>query len=171
MTDEEVVEEFGVIPVERIEPNGAIILKYGHRWGRDNILKVFIPQLKGVKTYGEPSRDEMSGFLWGHKKVLPRFHAAFKEIEELNLLSLVIFWGGGLNPRLIRGSKTRLSRHCWDAFDLNPQQNPLGGEPAKEGEIGCLLPLIPIFEKHGFINGGGFTGRPDWMHFETGIEV
>jgi hypothetical protein len=54
------------------------------------------------------------------------------------------------------------------AFDINAPQNFLGNEPAKLGQPGCILELLPIAYSCGFYWGGLFT-RKDGMHFELAV--
>jgi hypothetical protein len=43
--------------------------------------------------------------------------------------------------------------------------NPLGKQPSKFDEKGCVYEIVPVAHKWGFYWGGHFT-RLDGMHFE-----
>lgn len=90
----------------------------------------------------------------------------FNEIEKQKMLSLLISYGGSYNARLIRGSKTALSNHCFGtAFDINMQWNQLDAEPIALGLKGSIRELVPLAHEYGFYWGGHFS-RKDGMHFE-----
>lgn len=63
-----------------------------------------------------------------------------------------------------------VSNSWGSAFDINAWWNPLGSKGAPLGAEGCLYPLIPLAEEHGFYCGafGWGTGRYDTQHFELG---
>jgi len=78
-------------------------------------------------------------------------------------------FGGCVNIRLQRGSKTKWSRHSWGiAIDLDPARNTLK-ESSKTARFARpeYKPMIDIFYKHGFL-GLGPEKNYDWMHFEIG---
>lgn len=72
--------------------------------------------------------------------------------------------------RNVRGSDSR-SYHSWGvALDINPADNGMGTawnnlDPAKR----VPMELVEIMESLGFRWGGRWSGRPDSMHFEFGI--
>lgn len=72
-------------------------------------------------------------------------------------------------PRLVRGSKTQPSNHCWGtAVDLG-----FGGVIDKRGDGLCyrgLLDLYAIAKKELLFWGAGF-GTEDAMHFEASEEL
>jgi len=130
-------------------------------WARKNICIIELPQLIGIQ--GAPQ----SGKLQCHIKVADSIRFLFNELEQLGLLDDIHYWGGMFNPRFIRGSKTILSNHAFGtAFDINPQWNPLGKEPAKDEQLGCVYSIVPIANKHGWFWGGHYKNRKDGMHFE-----
>lgn len=160
LSDDEVRGLFGGFDYV-VKDNGQI--EIAREWIVENIRPVYIPQLQGIKTYGG---HISSGNIHCNYKIHEPLKDAFDEIEGLGFAEDVIFWGGSFNPRLIRGSTDRISRHAWGiAFDLNPQYNQYGKEPAAVGENGTVLNLIDVFKKYGFTWGGLFT-RKDGMHFE-----
>lgn len=90
-------------------------------------------------------------------------HYGFQQIQELG----IDLFGGCVNIRLQRGSKTKWSRHAWGvAIDLDPARNTL-----RESRTTARFarpeykPMIDIFYKHGFV-GLGPEKDYDWMHFE-----
>lgn len=131
-------------------------------WDRDNLVKVAIPELAGIK--GAPA----SGNVFVHKKAAAPLQAMWKEWGKRGLLGRILVWDGAYNPRFIRGgaAKQILSNHAFaTAFDINARFNPLGAEPAGPTQEGCLYELVPIANRFGFYWGGHFTRR-DGMHFE-----
>lgn len=88
-----------------------------------------------------------------------------KKIQDLGIDQ----YGGCVNVRLQRGSKTKWSRHAWGiAIDLDPARNQLKW---KKDKAQFAKPeykkMISLFYKHGFIGLGPEKGY-DWMHFEIG---
>ena len=71
-------------------------------------------------------------------------------------------YGGCYNNRSIRGS-TNISNHAFAAaIDIDPDNNPLGTK------VGKMSPItIAAFKNEGWLWGGDYTGRKDWMHFEA----
>lgn len=130
-------------------------------WARKNLCIIDLPQLIGIQ--GAPN----SGKIQCHIKVADSIRFLFQELEVLGYLDDIHQWGGMFNPRFIRGSKTVLSNHAYGtAFDINVQWNPLGKEPATEGQLGCLFNIVPVANKHGWYWGGHYKKRKDGMHFE-----
>ena len=128
-----------------------------NNWGRDNIIKVTIPQLVAIKG---------TGTVYFHKKGANQLIKLFKDWEKAGLLHKVLTWEGAYNPRFIRGSRTVLSNHAFGtAFDINYSWNKLGVIPALVGQKGCVRELVKIANDNGFYWGGHFTRR-DGMHFE-----
>ena len=108
-----------------------------------------------------------------HKLAADRFLAVFNglleayTLPELQRLGIDLF-GGCVNVRLQRGSKTKWSRHAWGiAIDLHPTLNQLKWHKDK-----ALFAkpeykkMIDVFYKNGFI-GYGPEKDYDWMHFEV----
>ncbi|MGI8542539.1 MAG: M15 family metallopeptidase [Aridibacter sp.] len=133
-------------------------------WANQNIIKVHLPQLEGV--VGFPPDNS----IYFHKKGEEQLKAAFDEIEAKGLTNRIISWGGSFYPRMVRGSSTKLSNHSYGtAFDINVPQNYLNQKPAAIGQKGCLIELVPIFNKYGFFWGGHYNSRLDAMHFELAV--
>lgn len=139
--------------------NGNIRIK--GNWAAENIVKVIVPQLAGVEGCDD------KGEIFFHKKAVPQLLGFFAEVERRGLKNRIISFAGSFVPRFIRGSVSALSNHAFgSAFDINAPQNWLGQQPAKLGEKGCLLELVPIAHEFGFYWGGHFK-RLDGMHFEV----
>jgi peptidoglycan hydrolase-like protein with peptidoglycan-binding domain len=109
-----------------------------------------------------------------HRLAGPRFQALFQAWDDAGLLDRINHYSGPYVARYKRrvahdGNSSSLSNHAWGtAIDLNVPQNRLGDPPARLGEVGCLLELVPIANALGFYWGGHFSGRLDGMHFEIG---
>lgn len=133
-------------------------------WEKENIVTVFIPQLKGVPVFGKPS----SGRMKFHRKAADQLKALWQAWEDEGLLDRVLSYEGSYNPRFQRGSTTELSNHAFGtAFDINAKWNSLGAVPALVGQEGSVRELVEIANAHGFYWGGHFKKRPDGMHFEV----
>jgi len=151
---------FGEFKYSFIGTGGAIDID--DQWERENIVTVFVPQLRGVKSYA----GTCNGNVRWHKLASVQLQRAFQEVETEGLLKDVLFWGGSYVPRVMRGSKKNLSRHSWGiAFDINVDQNGFGVVPARPGMLGSVHRLVPIFKTHGFCWGGDWSHH-DGMHFE-----
>lgn len=110
-----------------------------------------------------------------HHLLASRFYNVFKDLlayyglPELQRLGIDLF-GGCVNIRTQRGSKTKWSRHAWGvAIDLDPARNGLK-TPWTKAQFSKpeYQPMIDIFYKHGFINLGKEKNY-DAMHFETAV--
>lgn len=142
-------------------PDNRENIQITDNWEAENIIRVEIPQLVGVK--GAPG----SGKIRFHKKAGAQLQALWKAWEQAGFRHLVLTWGGSFVPRFIRGSNTTLSNHAFgSAFDINVKWNPLGAQPALVGQTGSVRLLVEIANDHGFYWGGHFT-RLDGMHFEV----
>lgn len=149
---------FGIFKYRVGKNNSVIIID---DWVEKNIIKVEIPQLVGV--LGAPKDGVIQFHRLGEKAI----RGAFNEIQEKGLSEKIISFAGSFYPRMIRGSKTTLSNHSFGTgLDINAPENWLGQQPAKMGKKGCLLELVPIFNKWGFFWGGHYNHRLDGMHFE-----
>ena len=156
-----VKELFGEFQYQRTSGKEIRILG---NWVAQNIVEVEIKQLKGV--LGAPA----NGKIRFHKKGAAQLKELFNEIERQGLKDLVISWAGSFYPRLVRGDNKNLSNHSWGtAFDINAPENWLGEQPARLGQKGSLLKLVPIANSFGFFWGGHYQNRLDGMHFELAV--
>lgn len=148
-----------------------IIAKYGQPGDPDNITTLVLPYPMRIAW----DKSKFVGKISCHKLIADRLHNVFSDLlisygpDKLRLLGIDLF-GGCLNVRLQRGSKTKWSRHAWGiAVDLHPEMNQLKWNKSK-----ALFAkpeykqMIDIFYKHGFI-GYGPEKDYDWMHFETAV--
>jgi hypothetical protein len=90
-------------------------------------------------------------------------------LTELQRLGIDLF-GGCVNVRTMRGSKTRWSRHAFGiAIDLDPARNQLrwGRDKAQFAKPEYKA-LIDIFYSNGFLNYG-IEKNYDFQHFELCI--
>lgn len=109
-----------------------------------------------------------------HKLIAPNLTAVFDDLLAYytypKLVELGIdLYGGCVNVRLMRGSKTKWSRHSWGiAIDLDPERNKLK-ETKKTARFARpeYKQMIEIFYNNGFISYG-VEKDYDWMHFEVG---
>lgn len=70
-------------------------------------------------------------------------------------------YAGCYNNRPIRGS-SNISNHAFAAaIDLDPDNNSLG----KKGTMHPII--IAAFDNEGWLWGGRYSGRKDYMHFEA----
>lgn len=128
-------------------------------WKKEHIVWVDLPALK------EATNGKHRGMNF-HRLGAEQLEDFFNEIHKQGLHKRIISFSGAYYPRFIRGSRKTLSNHSWGtAFDINAWQNWLNKEPAKKGEKGYLMDLVPIANHYGFYWGGHFT-RKDGMHFE-----
>jgi hypothetical protein len=151
--------------------DSQIIAKYGQPGDPDNLTVITLPYPMRIAWDTTKSVSKMQC----HKLVADKFLAVFNDLQahygysELNRLGIDLF-GGCVNVRLQRGSKTKWSRHAWGvAIDLDPARNTLK-ESAKTARFARpeYNAMQDIFYKHGFVGLGREQNR-DWMHFEIGI--
>lgn len=86
--------------------------------------------------------------------------------DQIKALRLDVF-GGCLNPRLMRGSKTQWSMHSWGiAWDVDPDRNQYkwGRDKATMDEA-AYKPFWDIVYDEGAISLG-IERNFDWMHFQ-----
>lgn len=145
-----------------------IIAKYGQPGDPDNLTTITLPYRMRIAWDLKTTVQRITC----HKLIADPLLNVFTDIlahygyEELKRLGIDLF-GGCLNVRLMRGSKTKWSRHAWGlAIDLDPARNKLR-ETKKTARFARpeYKPMIDIFYKHGFIGLGPEQNR-DWMHFE-----
>ncbi len=128
-------------------------------WPARNIVKVTIPQLKGV-DHAPPG-----GVIALHRLAAEPFVRFFQALDDAGLADRLLSFGGGWAPRFVRGRRI-LSNHAFgSAIDINARWNWLGTVPAFKGRKGSVRELVPLANAHGLYWGGHFS-RPDGMHFE-----
>lgn len=144
------------------QPDNPEAIRITDGWEAENIVKVELPQLAGVK--GAPS----SGTIRFHRLAAKQIQALFRAWGKARVIDRIVTWDGSFNARFSRGSTTALSNHAFgSALDINAAFNPLGSEPGFPGEKGCVFDLVSIAHDHGFFWGGHFSKRRDGMHFEV----
>lgn len=145
-----------------------IIAKYGQPGDVDNFTVIDLPYPMRIAWDTTKTVNRMQC----HKLAVEPFKAVFRDLlahyglPELQRLGIDLF-GGCVNVRLMRGSKTKWSRHSWGiAIDLDPARNQLkwGNDKAQFAKPE-YRPMIDIFYKHGFMSLGWEQDR-DFMHFE-----
>lgn len=148
--------------------DAQIIKKYGKPGDPGNLTTMTLPYPMRIAW------DEaiLVNKIQCHNLIAKPLFAVFKDLldhyglAELQRLGIDLF-GGCVNFRMQRGSKTKWSRHAWGiAIDLDPARNKLK-ESKKTARFARpeYKPMIDIFYKHGFI-GYGPEKDYDWMHFE-----
>jgi hypothetical protein len=142
-------------------PNNKEHIVITDDWEAKNIERVPVRQLIGIPG------ASVDGGVRFHRLATTQFVALWAAWEKAKLLNRVLSYEGAFVPRFIRGSTNVLSNHAFgSAFDINASFNPLGAEPARVGDRGCVRELVTIAHEHGFYWGGHFAKRPDGMHFE-----
>ena len=145
-----------------------IIEKYGQPGDPDNLMVITFPYPMRIawdltKTVSKTQC---------HKLVAENFERVFRDLlshyglPELQKLEIDLF-GGIYNLRLMRGSKTKWSRHSWAiAIDLSPAKNGLKTkwENAQFSKPE-YQPMIDIFYTNGFFSYGKERDM-DAMHWE-----
>lgn len=145
-----------------------IIAKYGQPGDPSQLTIIQLPYRMRIAwdTKTEVTRIQC------HKLIAVPLTEVFKDIlahygyEKLKALGIDLY-GGCVNVRTQRGSKTKWSRHAWGiAIDLSPQLNGLKTTWLKsQFSKPEYKAMIDIFYKHGFINYG-IERNFDPMHFE-----
>ena len=146
-----------------------IIAKYGQPGDPDNQTVLTLPYPMRIAWDTSKTVTKMTC----HKLAAEHFRNVFndlwkhyKTLSELQELGIDLF-GGCLNVRLQRGSKTKWSRHAWGiAIDLDPARNGLKTKwPDSQFAKPEYKQMVDIFHKHGFIGYGPDRGY-DAMHWE-----
>lgn len=145
-----------------------IINKYGQPGDVNQLTKILLPYPMRIAWKPETTVNAIQC----HRLVAALLINVFNDLkqhygyENIKNLGIDLF-GGCVNVRLMRGSKTKWSRHSWGiAIDLDPARNTL---KEKKTTARFARPeykkMIDIFYKHGFLSYG-VEKDYDWMHFE-----
>jgi hypothetical protein len=145
-----------------------ITLKYGEIGNLDNITSIKLPYPMLIAWDKSKSVTKIQC----HKLVASNLISVFADLlsfyglKKIHDLGIDIF-GGCYNVRLMRGSKTKWSRHSWGiAIDLDPERN---GYKVKWKNSQFSKPeyayMVNSFYRHGFFNLGKERNF-DAMHFE-----
>ena len=148
--------------------DAQIIAKYGQPGDVNNIMRLQLPYPMRIAWKPETSVNAIQC----HRQIGNSLYNVFTDLlnhyglPELQRLGIDLF-GGCVNVRLMRGSKTKWSRHSWGiAIDLDPVRNGLKvKKTVAQFSKPEYKPMIDIFYKHGFI-GYGPEKDFDWMHWE-----
>ena len=151
--------------------DSQIIQKYGQPGDVSNFTVIQLPYPMRIAWDTKVTVNKMQC----HKLAAEPFKAVFSDLlahyglAELQRLEIDLF-GGCVNVRLQRGSKTKWSRHAWGiAIDLSPAKNGLKTKwPQSQFAKPEYAEMHRIFEKHGFVNYGKVRGN-DAMHFELSV--
>jgi len=174
------------------KPHGlaAIIRTYGNprdadgslneRWAATNVVQIEPPYQ--LYYQGRPVRqisihrllaDELTAIyqeIWNSARLRVKQTVGFnKTTAEYDILTKKLLRNLGLDAfdgtfvfRPIRGS-SRLSTHAFAiSIDIDAAHNPLG---ATKGRMPSWV--VDIFAKRGWLWGGRYKGRKDWMHFQA----
>ena len=145
-----------------------IIAKYGQPGDVDNFTIIDLPYPMRIAWDLTKTVKRMQC----HKLAAEPFKAVFSDLlahyglPKLQELGIDLF-GGCVNIRLMRGSKTKWSRHSWGiAIDLDPARN---GLKTKWASSQFAKPeyqfMVDTFYKHGFFSYSKERNF-DSMHFE-----
>lgn len=145
-----------------------IIDKYGQPGDPDNLTVIPLPYPMRIAWDLTKTVNKIQC----HKLISQNLVNVFNDLlahygyDKLKELGIDLF-GGCVNVRLQRGSKTKWSRHSWGiAIDLDPARNTLK-ETSKTARFARpeYKEMIAIFYRHGFV-GLGPEKNYDWMHWE-----
>lgn len=148
--------------------DAQIISKYGQPGDPDNLTVIQLPYPMKIAWDLTKTVNKIQC----NKLIAPNLKAVFDDLlasyglAELQRIGIDLF-GGCVNVRLQRGSKTKWSRHSWGiAIDLDPLRN---GLKTKWKDANFSKPeykfMVDAFHKHGFI-GYGPDRNYDAMHWE-----
>ena len=148
--------------------DNQILSKFGEPGDTDNFVLIDLPYPMRIAWDTKVTTKRMQC----HKLAAEPFKAVFRDLlahyglTELQRLGIDLF-GGCVNIRTMRGSKTKWSRHAWGiAIDLDPARNGLKTKaPIAQFSKPEYKAMTDIFYKHGFIGLGREQNR-DFMHFE-----
>ena len=150
--------------------DAQIISKYGQPGNADNFTIIPLPYPMRIAWDTKVRVQKMQC----HELAAEPFTNVFNQLlahyglSEIQRLGIDLF-GGCVNVRTMRGSKTRWSRHAFGiAIDLDPARNGLKVKrPIAQFSKPEYKPMIDIFYQNGFISYG-IEKDYDWMHFELG---
>ena len=150
--------------------DAQIIEKYGTPGNADNFTIMPLPYPMRIAW---DTKTEVRKMQCHEEAVIP-FTNVFNQLlnhyglENLKTFGIDLF-GGCVNVRTMRGSKTKWSRHAWGiAIDLDPARNGLKiKKPQAQFSKLEYEPMIDIFYQNNFISYGKEKDY-DWMHFELG---
>lgn len=151
--------------------DNQIIAKYGAPGDPDNLTVINLPYPMRIAWDKAKTVTKMQC----HKLAAPKFQAVFGELlahyglAGLQRLGIDLF-GGCVNVRLQRGSKTKWSRHAWGiAIDLDPERNQLK-QTWKQAQFSKpeYAFMVDCFHRNGFI-GYGPDRNYDAMHWELAV--
>jgi hypothetical protein len=135
--------------------------------GKGQIAGQMVPVVPPFAMYYEGKKIKSIQF---HRKAAPALLAALNEIwdycqhdqKKIDAAG-VSKYAGAYNHRLVRGSKTKWSNHAYAAaIDLNAGENALGVSKGTMPQF-----VVDAFCRQGWMWGGWYSTRPDWMHFEA----
>lgn len=145
-----------------------IINKYGQPGDVNQLTKILLPYPMRIAWKPETTVNAIQCHRLIAALLINVFndlkaHYGYDKIKELG----IDLFGGCVNVRLMRGSKTKWSRHSWGiAIDLDPERNQLKWKaPQAKFSSPEYKPMIDIFYKHGFLSYGRERDN-DYMHFE-----
>jgi len=146
-----------------------IIAKYGAAGDENNLTFIQLPYPMRIAWDLGKTVTRMQC----HKLVAPGFEEVFDHLlqhyglDKIKELGIDLY-GGCVNFRLMRGSKTKWSRHSWGiALDLDPARNGLKTKkPIAQFSKPEYTAMTEIFYMNGFI-GYGRERDNDYMHWET----
>jgi hypothetical protein len=103
-----------------------------------------------------------------HRGVHSYLLAALTQVSKAGLWHVIRVYGGGFEPRLVRGGGDWSVHTFGMALDFDPDRNPLGAPPEKTfiGGTHDGLRVVEIMAAWGWYWGGHFDGRKDAMHFQ-----
>ena len=154
---------FEYVPAPTAQERRAV--RITDNWESRNIIRINVPQLRGVPIYGVPS----SGNVRVHRLAANQIRRLFQAWEDAGLLHHIRTFSGAFNARFI-GRSHVLSNHAFGAaFDINEHWNQQPATPAATGTTGSVRELVPIANQMGFYWGGHYTNhsKVDGMHFEV----
>lgn len=145
-----------------------IITKYGKPGDPDNLTVITLPYPMRIAW----DLGHNVTRIQCHKLIATNLLNVFNDLlthygfVELQRLEIDLF-GGCVNVRLMRGSKTKWSRHSWGvAIDLMPDKNGLKTPWIKSAFSKPEYKfMVDTFYKHGFFSYGKERNF-DSMHFE-----